>query len=125
MAKTASAKVKKDAQKVPVDLLGPVELFVLTAVMKLGDEAYGMSVFDFIREHVPYKRISFGSIYTALERMTWKGYLEGRLGEPEPTRGGRARKYYRTTGLGEAVLKSTTESFRAIAEAPPGLCVLS
>jgi len=87
------------------DLLGPIEQLVLTGVVTLGDEAYGMSVFEAIR--TVYPPISFGSVYTALERLTWKGYLESRLGAPEPTRGGRARKYYRETGLGKKVLEST------------------
>jgi len=88
------------------DLLGPIEHLVMKAVFELGgNDAYGMEVFDAIRS--VYAPISFGSVYTALERLTWKGYLETRLGEPEATRGGRARKYYNVTGLGKRVLEAT------------------
>jgi PadR family transcriptional regulator, regulatory protein PadR len=91
----------------PSDLLGPIEHLVVRAVMVLGeDAAYGMRVFETIRN--VYPPISFGSVYTGLERLTWKGYLQSKLGEPEPTRGGRARKYYKVTALGKKVLSETS-----------------
>jgi DNA-binding PadR family transcriptional regulator len=94
--------------KAPVDLLGPIEHLVVRAVSALGeDSAYGMAVYEAIRS--VYLPISFGSVYTALERLTWKGYLENRLGEPEPQRGGRARKYYKVTGMGKSVLEGTSK----------------
>jgi PadR family transcriptional regulator PadR len=78
----------------PDDLLGPIEHLVMKAVMELGEnDAYGMEVFDTIGSGYP--PISFGSVYTALERLTWKGYLETHMSEPEAARGGRARKYFR------------------------------
>ena len=99
--------------KVPVDLLGPIEHLVVRAVVALGDDgAYGMEVFEAIRASA-YPPISFGSVYTALERLSWKGYLESDLGEPEPARGGRARKYYRVTGLGKKVLEFTHNALSA------------
>ena len=91
-----------------IDLLGPIEHLVVRAVKSLGDDtAYGMEVFETIQS--VYPKISFGSVYTALERLTWKGYLESKLGEPEPMRGGRARKYYRVTGEGKKVLDATSK----------------
>ena len=100
------AKKQKRAAPPVEEFLGFIEFLVLAAVLRLGDDhAYGMSVFEAIRENA-YPPISFGSVYTALERMTWKGYLEGELGNSEPVRGGRARKYYRVTGLGKKVLEA-------------------
>jgi PadR family transcriptional regulator, regulatory protein PadR len=103
-------------QKIPNDLPGPIEMFVMTAIITLGDNAHGIAIFDLLQERLTHKKISFGSVYTALERLTWKGYLEDRMGEPEATRGGRARKYYRTTAVGQAVLKSTTDGLAAVAQ---------
>ncbi len=95
-----------------LDLLGPIEHLVVRAVSDLGDgEAYGMAVFEAIRS--VYPPISFGSVYTALERLTWKGYLESKLGEPEPVRGGRARKYYKVTNGGKTVLAETSKAHNA------------
>lgn len=98
---------KKQPQKLPNDLLGCIEELVLAAAQKLGTEASGMTVYEEIQ--TVYPPVSFGSVYTALERMTWKGYLESRLGDPEPRRGGRARKYYRITKVGKAVLETTVQ----------------
>ena len=96
---------------VPDDLLGQIEQLVLIAVLRLGDEAYGMSVFEALRT-AAYPSISFGSVYTALERLTWKGYLKSHLGEPIASRGGRAKKYFRVTELGKKVLDATEETIR-------------
>lgn len=99
---------KKKTEAFPDDLLGTVELLVMKAVMVCGDDAHGMNVFETVKESYP--RISFGSVYTSLERLTWKGYLESRLGGPEPTRGGRSRKFYKATGLGYKVAKATNDA---------------
>ncbi len=99
---------KKTKEK--VDLLGTIELLVLNAVTRL-DEAYGASVFESILE--VYPPISVGSVYTTLERLTWKGYLTGEMGAPEPVRGGRARKYYQVTALGQKVLAATHDTIDA------------
>jgi PadR family transcriptional regulator PadR len=104
----------KKAKLAPVseDLLGPIEHLVVKAVTTLGEDvAYGMAVFEAIR--TVYPPISFGSVYTALERLTWKGYLESIMGEPEAIRGGRARKYYRMTGLGKKVLAATRSTLES------------
>jgi PadR family transcriptional regulator PadR len=96
---------------VPDDLLGQIEQLVLIAVLRLGDEAYGMSVFEALRT-TAYASISFGSVYTALERLTWKGYLQSQLGEPIASRGGRAKKYFHVTGAGKRALNTTEEAVR-------------
>jgi PadR family transcriptional regulator, regulatory protein PadR len=94
------------------DLLGTIEHLVMRAVASLGkDTAYGMAIFDAVRS--VYPPISFGSIYTSLDRLTWKGYLESELGEPESKRGGRARKYYQITGHGKKVLDATSRALTA------------
>jgi PadR family transcriptional regulator PadR len=113
------AKAKKNPSKVAQDLLGSVEELTLAVVLKLGDDANGLSVYEEIRSIYP--PISFGSVYTALERMTWKGYLETRLGDPEPRRGGRARRYFRITKSGQTILRATVtvhERVRALVPNP-------
>lgn len=110
MAKKQNARAAKN--ELPDDLLGPVEFMVIRAVMELGaDEAYGMAVCEAIQSVCP--RISFGSVYTALDRLRWRGYLESELGEPESTRGGRARNYYRVTDLGERIREAMLNMYTA------------
>jgi len=100
---------KKKTEAFPDDLLGTVELLVMKAVMACGDEAHGMAVFETVRESYP--RISFGSVYTSLERLTWKGYLEMKLsGAGLAGNRGRARKFYKATGLGYKVARATNNA---------------
>jgi len=57
------------AKKAPDDLLGSIEYLVVRAVIELGeDTAYGMAVFEAVRS--VWHPISFGSVYTSLERLS-------------------------------------------------------
>lgn len=76
---------------------------VLLAVIRLTDDAYAVPIRNEIRDQAD-RRVSRGALYTTLERMETKGYLESRMGNPAPTRGGRARRYYTVTPLGRACL---------------------
>jgi len=115
-----SKKAKPSAREI---LLGPIEALVIKAVVALEDEAYGITIFDAVR--TVYASMSFGSVYTALERLTWKGYLESRMGEPEPTRGGRAKKFYRATPAGQKALNVTLRSLSAEIIVGPVVTVLN
>ena len=87
------------------NLLTTLEVGVIKSVIALGDDAYGVTVFNAIRSI--NHSLAFASVYTALERLTWKGYLEARLGDPQPARGGRAKKFYRVTDRGMKALNAT------------------
>jgi DNA-binding PadR family transcriptional regulator len=82
-------------------LLTTAEILTLTAVAHLG-EASNIQIFESIQ--AVYAQANFPTIYTALVRMTWKSYLVARTGDPQPTRGGRARKFYKLTTRGEEAL---------------------
>ena len=79
--------------------LGELELMILLAVIRLGDEAYGVPI---SRELEKYRKrdVSVGSVYAALERLESKGLIDSSLGEPTPERGGKAKRYFRVTKAG-------------------------
>ena len=79
--------------------LGPAELLALLAVLKVGDNAYGVPVADAIREATG-RDVLLGSVYVTLERLERKGLMTSRLGDPTPERGGRAKRYFRVTAKG-------------------------
>src|SRR3954468_16751166 len=81
------------------DALGGFELQVLLAVMRLGDDAYGVPIADTI-EQASGRDIAAGSIYITLDRLEAKGLVTSQLGESTPERGGRAKTYFRVTGKG-------------------------
>jgi len=81
------------------EFLGGFELLVLLALIRLGDEAYGVPISEAIEESSG-KDVAMGSVYITLERLGQKGLVSSRLGEPTAERGGRAKTYFRITAKG-------------------------
>src|SRR6202140_2660373 len=79
--------------------LGGFELLVLLALMRLGDDAYGVPISEAIEESSG-REVAIGSVYITLERLEQKGLVSSRLGEPTAERGGRAKTYFRVTATG-------------------------
>lgn len=86
--------------------LGEMELMVLLAVVRLGDEAYGVPISKELRD-LAGREVSLGSIYAALDRIEQKGFVTSSLGDPTPERGGRAKRYFRVTPAGVRCLRVT------------------
>ena len=86
--------------------LGEMELMVLLAVVRLGDEAYGVPISKELLI-LAGREVALGSIYAALERLEEKGFVSSLLGEPTPERGGRAKRYFKVTPTGLRTLKMT------------------
>jgi PadR family transcriptional regulator, regulatory protein PadR len=93
------------------DLLTTSEALTLRANAQAG-EATNVEIFELVRGLYP--DANFPTIYTALVRMTLKGYLTARTGDPQPTRSGRARKFYKLTARGEEALEATEEILGAM-----------
>jgi PadR family transcriptional regulator PadR len=86
--------------------LGEMELMVLLAVMRLGDEAYGVPISKELLT-LAGREVAPGSIYAALDRLEKKGFVSSVLGDPTPERGGRAKRYFKVTPGGVQALKMT------------------
>ena len=69
-----------------VSALGEFEQVVLLSILRLGDDAYAVSVRDEIARCTG-REVSRGSIYITLDRLETKGYLKSRLADPTPERG--------------------------------------
>jgi PadR family transcriptional regulator len=84
--------------------LGQLELTVLLAVARLGDDAYGLAV----RRDVSARRgrdYSIGAVYTTLQRLEDKGLLRSRTTDPLPVRGGRSRRQFKLTANGTRAMR--------------------
>jgi len=79
--------------------LGEFEHMVLAAVLRLGDAAYGAAIIKEIRNGTG-RRVPSGSLSITLDRLEGKGYLESRLGQPDPNRGGRPKRFVAVTKQG-------------------------
>ncbi len=82
------------------EYLGNFELMVLLAVMRLGEDAYGVPISLEIEEQSGHD-VAVASVYAALQRLEQKNLVSSRLGEATSERGGKAKKYFRliTKGL--------------------------
>jgi DNA-binding PadR family transcriptional regulator len=85
--------------------LGQFEQLVLTAILALGDNAYGVTIHAKVEELSNPRKIVRGAVYATLDRMEDKGLVSSWLSEPTPERGGRSRRHYRLERSGEKALK--------------------
>lgn len=90
--------------------LGEFEMKVLMALLRLGSNAYGMTIRREISERTE-RDVSIGAIYATLDRMEKKGYVSSFKGEATPERGNRAKRYFRIEAPGKRALD---ESWNAL-----------
>jgi len=83
------------------------EQLVLTAILALRDEAYGVTIHEKVAEMSEPKQVSLGAVYVTLDRMEDKGWIASWLADPTPERGGRAKRFYRIEALGERALQES------------------
>jgi PadR family transcriptional regulator PadR len=88
------------------DNLSNFEMMILLALIRLGDDAYGVPITKEIEERSG-RQASVASVYVALERLSRKGFVVSDLGEPTPERGGRAKRFFRITAKGTREVHNT------------------
>jgi len=99
----------------PNPSLGEFEQIVLLAVLRLGDEAYGVTILAEIAARTA-RNPSPGALYTTLHRMEDKGLVTVRDGSPTPERGGRAKRFVTVTRAGRTALASAQSAYRSLLE---------
>lgn len=87
------------------EVLGSLEHIVLLAVMRLGSNAYGMTVRREIAATAG-RDLSIGAVYATLVRLEAKRLVGSHAGEPTAARGGRAKRYFRITAEGARAVRS-------------------
>jgi DNA-binding PadR family transcriptional regulator len=96
--------------------LGQFEQVVLTAILSLGDEAYGVTIHAKVEDLSRPKSVARGAVYATLDRMEDKGLISSRLSEPVKERGGRSRRYYRLEKTGEKALRVSVQTAQRLHE---------
>ncbi len=94
--------------------LGQFEQLVLTAVLALRDDAYGVTISNKVEELAYPKPVSLGAVYVTLDRLEDKGFIVSRLSDPTPERGGRAKRFYHLEALGERALQESAVTAKRI-----------
>ena len=96
------------------DTLGQFEQLVLTAILTLGEDAYGVTIHSKVQELGRSKSISLGAVYVTLDRLEDKGMVSSWLSDPTPSRGGRAKRYYGLEALGEQALQESAATAKRV-----------
>ncbi len=96
--------------------LGQFEQLVLTAILALGDNAYGVTIHAKAEELSSPRKIARGAIYATLDRMEDKGLIASWMSAPTPERGGRSRRHYRLEKPGEKALRETAKQAQRLIE---------
>jgi DNA-binding PadR family transcriptional regulator len=86
--------------------LAEFELYVMLALARLEDSAYGVTIRQEIEERAG-RSVSIGAVYATLGRLGDKGLVRFRTSDPLPVKGGRSRKYFKLTADGRDALQQS------------------
>ena len=89
------------------------EEILLLAILRLQDEAYGVSIKKKIKELINGD-MNYGTLYCTLDQLVKKGLLEKKEGKPMPERGGRRKIYYAVTADGKLALQAAFDMQAAL-----------
>ena len=83
---------------------------ILLAILRVGDEAYGVPIAREI-ENTGGRSVVLAAVYAALDRLEGNDLVSSTVGDPTPTRGGRAKRFFQVTPAG---LKAVRQTRRAL-----------
>jgi len=89
--------------------LGEFEHIVLLTIMRLKDDAYGVTVRQKVKQLID-RDVSIGALYATVDRLEKKQLITTRSSQPTPERGGRAKRYLTITLQGLDTLQATKKS---------------
>jgi len=95
--------------------LGEFEQIALLAILRVGTDAYGVTIRSEITERTG-RDPSPGALYTTLDRLEEKGLVTSRLGDPTPQRGGRSKRYFQVSAAGLEALARAQRSYQNLME---------
>jgi len=86
--------------------LGEFEYFVLLSILQLDREAYGVTIRAQLKKAID-RDVSLGAIYSTIERLEKKGFIQSRKSEALPERGGKPKRLVKVTPKGNEELLAT------------------
>jgi len=88
--------------------LTKIEEILLAAIWHLDAEAYGVKIRQYVTK-ITGRELTYGHLYSALNQLVIKKYVNKSSGAPAGQRLGRPRLYYTITPEGAAALKEAKE----------------
>jgi PadR family transcriptional regulator, regulatory protein PadR len=95
--------------------VGELEQIVLLAILRLGDEAYGVPIRREIEERTG-RVLTVGALYRTLDRLEEKEYVSSAFSDPTPLRGGRSKRYFKVKPRGLRSLRASRDALTAMWE---------
>lgn len=89
------------------------EEMILVTILKLCDNAYGVSIREQIHKDTG-EMWSFASIYQPLDKLARKEFVRKIKGEPTAERGGKSKFYYEVTPEGKKALREIREAVDSV-----------
>src|SRR5690349_9918591 len=93
--------------------LGEFEQIVLLAILRLGEEAYGVTIREEIMARTG-REPSPGALYVTLDRLEEKGLVRSQFGDPTPQRGGRAKRFFSVSAKGVECVARAQRSYQRL-----------
>lgn len=93
--------------------LGEFEQLILLAILRLRDDAYGVTIRAELAERAA-RTVAPGALYTTLERLETKGLIASRMSAPTPQRGGRAKRHVTLTAAGMGALNRALRAYERL-----------
>ena len=94
--------------------VGEFEQLILFAVVRLDADATAVTIRREIETRTS-RTISSGALYTALDRLEARGFVQSRLGEPTAARGGKRKRLYTIEPAGARALTRSYEALQKMA----------
>jgi PadR family transcriptional regulator, regulatory protein PadR len=98
--------------------LGEFEQLVLATALRL-KSGYGAELVRELEQRTG-RQVQGGALYVTLDRLEAKGYLVSRMGEPDPARGGRPKRFVEVTREGVRALAEHREALLRVWEGLEG-----
>lgn len=96
-----------------MDVLSRADEILLLAILRLRDDAYGVSIVKEVRQRTG-KTLKLGGLWVSLDILAKKGLISKRMGDPTPARGGRSKIYYALTPAGLEALERVNRFNRSL-----------
>ena len=94
--------------------LGEFEHLVLATALRL-ERGYGAELIRDLEDRTG-RDVRGGALYVTLDRLERKGYLTSRMGDPDPERGGRPKRFVEVTPEGLRALAEQREALLRVWE---------
>jgi PadR family transcriptional regulator PadR len=89
-------------------VLTRAEEILLLSILRLKDNAFALTILKEIKQSAG-KNLTIGSLWVSLDSLYNKGFIDKRMAEETPAKGGRKKVYYSLTPSGAKALRNTKE----------------